>query len=255
MKNSLNNFTAISDFIDKESIDNLSKECVEISKCTGADKNFWFSFDRQPQNIIEDYIIQTIKSINYTGDASGAEWWVRVFNESYMDHPFHLDLDVTLSREKSIVKTPEISTILYLSWDGGPTVITNCEKYEDSEKYEYYPEVPNVVWISNPKPAKFVYWSKPYIHGVFGGPNFQGPRITLMFNLWKQKPLQPECVEYFLSHTLSTKKISTKNTNIDIIPVLKGKDPVSLKLKGDHNMVKCYLYEGLPLGGTYMIVT
>lgn len=254
MKNYCNNLTAISDFIDESSINDLKNECIKICKCKGSDKNFWYSFDNAPTNIIENYIFKTIQTINYSNPVAGAEWWVRVFNESNMDHPFHLDLDVTLSREKHIVNVPDFSSVLYLSWDGGPTVITNCQKYEDTQNFEYYPEIPDVVWMSNPKPGKLTFWYKPYIHGVFGGPNIFGPRVTLMFNLWKQKPLEPECTLYYLNHQISNNKITINNTDIDSIPAIIGKDPVDLNLKGDRNPVKCFLYNGLPLGGTYMII-
>jgi hypothetical protein len=250
----LHNFASISDFISSDTLLALKQECFSISNYPGSEKNFWFSFDRPPSNIIEDYIWKASNHIGFDSSIIGAEWWVRCFKKSFMDHPFHIDLDVSSSVEENIIKTPKFSSVLYLTNDGGPTVITNSAKYEEAEKFDFYPSTPSVVWVSNPKAAKFIYWSKTYIHGVFGGKNFVEPRTTLMFNLWTEKPKYPECRMYDLPHKISQSSAILNSTDYDIIKPVLGQEDTYLKIKGDRNMVKCKLVNGLPAMGTYLVV-
>lgn len=249
------NFSVIDDYITLGSVESLKKECISINRCPNGERNFWYSFDKEPTNIIEKYILETVKNFEYVGESTGAEWWTRVFYEPFEDHGFHVDLDVSLMDKEKICRTPEWSFVTYLSWDGGPTVITNSAKYENTDVFEYYPSTPTVVWLSNPKPGKVICWTKPYIHGVFGGPHIYGPRVTLMFNLWKEKPLDPECSIYTLPHQIENTSVEFSNLSMSTLPVIRGNQPTDLKIKGDRNMVTVNLCEGLPMGGTYMIIT
>lgn len=181
-------------------------------------KTWWYSFNRPPQNIIEEFIFKSSRQHNTFESYIGAEWWIRTHNSKSSSWPFHIDADLGRHRKKEGYISAPFCSVTYLSDYGQPTVLV--DRYHDwtiPTKDGFYITGDNMwtMW-SAPKMGKHISWSLPYFHGVvrdYGDFPEGETRVTLMYNCWKgEKPYAPECIEYNLPYKIS-------EGTVDILPI------------------------------------
>lgn len=196
----------------------LSFICREAENILKIDRkqelNWWFDLNKEPSNCIESYIISVIEELKIKNDYIGAEWWIRDRTRDTDFHALHVDSDVEKNQNGILVET-SISTILYLTDCGGPTVILDEEinnKHSDKILYSY------------PERGKFLYFNTPYIHGVLPGYLNNQKRITLMFNLWKNRPEENLCKEYSIDYPIKDRKISIHSSRKEQIKQTKSNE-------------------------------
>jgi hypothetical protein len=95
-------------------------------------------------------------------------------------HQMHFDSDD--EGRGGVIKNPIVSTILYITDDGGggPSLVTNqkCNSTTLATK----------AWLAHPKTQRLVAFDGSVLHGVVPGKGVVGPRqrrVTLMFAFWK----------------------------------------------------------------------
>jgi hypothetical protein len=189
------------------SANELKREAENIlSHDKDEELTWWYKFDRKPQNIIEDFIYQSARQHNVYHSYAGAEWWIRSHDSISSSWYFHVDGDVDRFRKDGKYVAAPFSTVTYLTDCGQPTVL--LDQYHDWTKEDGLYMIGENDWTfwSSPKAGKQICWSMPYFHGVpanYGDMEEGEKRITLMFNVWKEKPYAPACVEYNLPYEIS----------------------------------------------------
>jgi hypothetical protein len=178
--------------------DNLLDEpsLGKLQQCFAKDAPFWiahgyneyeskgyfsytFTLDSSPRNFIEQYILEMYELIQIEFPEKAdkirvAEWWAHCRPHS-MGHQMHYDSE---NEGEGEIRHPILSSVLYLTECGGPTLVTNQVMGGPlaSKGYMIYPEV-NRVGIFDSK----------YLHGVVPG---RGPkmvherRCTFMIGFW-----------------------------------------------------------------------
>ncbi|CAJ1958128.1 unnamed protein product [Cylindrotheca closterium] len=101
-------------------------------------------------------------------------------------HQMHFDSD---DEGRGGVRNPIISTILYISADGGgPSLVTN-QRLDSSN-------LAHKGWLAHPKTKRLVAFDGRVLHGVVPGKGFSrqkgGRRVTLMFAFWKHIKVRDE---------------------------------------------------------------
>ena len=193
-------------YLDLDSAKALRRECDNILTHDPLEqKTWWYGFDRPPQNILENFIFQSARQHNVFHSYIGAEWWIRSHDSLDSSWIFHVDGDLGQSRRGDQYCAAPFSTITYLTDYGQPTVV--LDYMHDWMKKQFYIMGDNAwTFWSSPKMGKHINWSLPYFHGVphnYGYLPEGEKRVTLMYNVWKTKPWEPECIEYDLKYKIS----------------------------------------------------
>ena len=197
-------------------------------------KTWWYGFERPPQNIVENFIFHSARQHHLFHSYIGAEWWIRTHNNINSRWMFHVDGDLGHSRRSGEYRSAPFSTVTYLSDWGQPTVI--LDKYHDWTRKQFYiTGEDNWSFWSSPKLGKQINWSLPYFHGVVGkyGELPEGEtRVTLMFNCWKTRPWEPECIEYNLPYEISQGEVRLTPEKDTKLPMLEPHGYFRTKLEG-----------------------
>ena len=217
-------------------------------------KTYWYGFHRPPQNIIEEFIYQSSCQHNMFHSYIGAEWWIRTHNKLSSTWDFHVDSDLGHQRRSGKYRAAPFCTITYLSDYGQPTVV--LDRTADWTKDQFFITGDNnwSFWAS-PKMGKHINWSLPYFHGVpanFGYLPEGETRVTLMFNCWKTKPWEPECIEYNLPYNISDGRVTLIPKKDGKLPMLDphgyfntelegGADPISIQYHGYNQQKKSWM--------------
>ena len=150
---------------------------TEIIESTVTDSGtHWYSL-AAPARLLFEQVIQHLRSFVPGGqELVGAEWWLRATTTD-TGFPFHFDRDEGVRR--SIV-SPDVSSILYLSDAGGPTVILDAKPARVS--------APNAGIAVYPRRGRFGLFPGTLLHGVLPGRPSRWPRVTMLVNWWRSVP-------------------------------------------------------------------
>jgi hypothetical protein len=135
----------------------------------------------------------------------GAEWWVqrRAVTNSL---DFHFDIDSCMMHSKKIMRSPDISSIFYLSDVGGPTVVLDQRLGEGMLwGHRLLPANATCTHLIFPTPNQYAIFPGACLHGVMpdilasdsadGNSDVIGEvdqRMTLLVNWWwEDRPLEP----------------------------------------------------------------
>ncbi len=216
---------------------------------------WWYGFEREPQNIIEDFIYQSSRQHHMFHSYIGAEWWIRTHDNISSSWEFHIDSDLGHVRRSGKYRAAPFCTITYLSDWGQPTVL--LDKYADWTRDQcWIIGEDNWSFWSSPKMGKHINWSLPYIHGVVGeyGELPAGEkRVTLMFNCWKTRPWEPECIEYNLPYNISKGKVKLTPTKDGTLDQLEPHGYFNTRLENTEDIV--IQYHGYNQKGKSWMVT
>ena len=132
------------------------------------------------------------------GGIGGGEWWVQLRNTNE-NIGFHVDKDEGVASEEQWMKMPVLSTITYLTNEGGPTLI--LDQASNRGGNVQIPELPTSGVLVYPKKNRHVLFKGNLQHGVvgeFGGKRPVGGnkrRISFLVNWWDKKPMSPYCMD------------------------------------------------------------
>lgn len=127
----------------------------------------------------------------------GAEWWYQVKNKHSGNVNFHYDKDEGFASEYNKMVYPQISTVMYLTNSGSPTLILDMITPDGNDNV---PTVANRSLLSFPIKNKHLTFSGRLMHGVVSSLAKLNPhqyeseennRITLLVNWWTRTPLAP----------------------------------------------------------------
>tara|TARA_B110001452_G_scaffold162334_1_gene135119 strand:+ start:1497 stop:2450 length:954 start_codon:yes stop_codon:yes gene_type:complete len=130
-------------------------------------------------------LAETVKHIMGTslGDFGGVEMWIQRRGANSAMH-LHWDMDEERVRLQHQLRTPAVSVVVYLSDEGGPTLVLRQQLRAPREG-------PRRCWCVWPHAGMVCKFSGDYMHGVLGDPDGQdsgSSRHTLLLNFWRRRP-------------------------------------------------------------------
>ena len=159
-------------------------------------KSFWLPSRMAPRCALEEMAKAVFehhtRGVTYDPERSGAEWWCH-FRGPESDHEygesigFHWDKDEFLADQTAVPPFvhPQISTVLYLSEHGSPTLILE-HRVSASSDQESVPRA----HLSHPAYGKHVSFDGRFLHGVPAQLLVRKPnrgaytRLTFLVNVW-----------------------------------------------------------------------
>lgn len=133
----------------------------------------WLAADATPRCTLERLALAVFESrtagVSYDPARSGAEWWAQVRSEGHPeeDIQFHWDVDESICDTFGLHVQPQISTVLYLTDCGAPTLILRVPgpRYVDSVARDTYGAILDG-FISWPKTGKLISFDGELLHGT-----------------------------------------------------------------------------------------
>ena len=128
------------------------------------------------------------------GGIAGGEWWIQSRNTNE-NIGFHVDKDEGVASEEQWMKMPALSTVTYLTDEGGPTLVLNQSSNRGGNQQT--PELPTQGILVFPKKNRHILFRGNLQHGVvgeFGEKGVNIKRVTFLVNWWDKKPMSPYCM-------------------------------------------------------------
>jgi len=152
------------------------------------------STDEYSYSLVERYILNSLRPrLDPENLATGAEYWVHIKTDEEPSVVFHYDKDESIHER---LEVPLFSAILYLTNDGGPTVVLNQRplRFDKSTRsaptmesyYNHVPTSPDTVWVSFPSVGKLLVLKGEMHHGVLPCEEAGKERVTLVVNFWSR---------------------------------------------------------------------
>lgn len=179
---------------------NLIKNTQKMTKLQLLDKKkFNFTYLEKFIYEMSNFHLEKIDE-NYDINDYYIEYWTKYENyNKNIIHNFHSDKDENEFKQNNTFYHPILSTITYLSDSLYPTIITSISEDKKNNLINLNSDEKNIIFIFSEK-FKHISFNGKYIHGV--SKIFQNilndelinnkPRQTIMFNIWKRKPLNIE---------------------------------------------------------------
>jgi len=136
------------------------------------------------------YLLSELMKDRLPSTWGGCEWWYQVVSYENEGINFHYDKDETQFTLDHSYSHPLMSSIMYLTDIGGPTLILDQQPALKDPYFE--PMTPATGVLSFPEVNKFVIFNGTRLHGVLSSDAHHfSPRITLLINFWEKQPLYP----------------------------------------------------------------
>jgi hypothetical protein len=198
---------------------------------------WWYDPTQPPRCAIEQAIGSLAKQFkfvtNNTNDDStgsndhtrvtGAEWWVQHRNSTTPQF-FHFDTDVgkhSSTNNDALLRCPSLSSILYLTETGGPTVIL-AQRPQVSNwtgRLVLTPPEATECDIMYPRKNRYCLFRGDMLHGVLPSED-NAMRTTLLVNWWTgDRPMSPACSN-------PTPLLLSSLTSVTKVDGLENKDTV-----------------------------
>jgi hypothetical protein len=135
----------------------------------------WTEISEDPKNFLEQ-VIRLLYPLVAPSATRGAEYWARCQPAS-SGFRFHFDRDESPGDR---IVTPLLSSIIYLSNVGGPTLV-----------FDSTPEttkLPKFGVRILPRAGRLATFSGRLLHGVLRGSSNRWPRVAMFINWWTSKP-------------------------------------------------------------------
>jgi hypothetical protein len=181
----------------------LKDAFLEIVDRTLVDRNLliadignsiWFDFERAPADLVEQCITFLYPLAVPDAGCAGAEWWIRITRG---DEPkcWHFDRDERLAELTGIVHHPKVASILYISAEGGPTLVTDQVLIPTQVSTDNSDHLSGVITTATrgaliiPSPNQLLTFPGQLRHCVLPRRTEpQGTRLTLLINWWLAQP-------------------------------------------------------------------
>lgn len=144
---------------------------------TRSKSYFWRPRWMPAHSLIEQVVDRLAEVGEVNARWTGAEVWWRA-QRTNSARPFHFDRDESISDH---VRSPIVSSILYLSDVGGATIIV------DAEAESIRP--PSRAVAVTPRAGRFVTFPGELFHGVMAAEESPLPRVVVLVNWWAERPL------------------------------------------------------------------
>lgn len=155
---------------------------ADFSKRGMASMRYYKASDT-PQNIIERYCHKLLETFEVDkNDIDGFEYWIKDNPPKYFS--IHFDCDEDLRALKQKIVTPYKTSVLYLSDEGGATIVPNITTKQNADPLDESAFSPtyNSISVSPPKKGYVMTFPADSAHGV----EYQeGNRKTCIVNVWK----------------------------------------------------------------------
>jgi hypothetical protein len=199
----------------------LKSALLEANERTLADRNqliadignsIWFDFKRTPADLVEQCITFLYPLAVPNGGCAGAEWWIRITGANE-PKCWHFDRDERLAELTGVIRHPKLASVLYLSAEGGPTLVTDQVLISNSVCAGSFPDLSCVISpamhgaLIKPVPNQFLIFPGQLRHCVLPGTaEAKGSRLTLLINWWLEPPLGlPEVRTGHVAEVLSSR--------------------------------------------------
>lgn len=216
--------TSYEDALDQSLLDSIQSECDRIQQWAvdqgqlmhGKRPTLWLEMAGKKANkiditsksharfyiekailILKKYIMkhpELLPADANVDDIVGAEYWVQIVSGSEGIN-FHYDKDESVASNKGIMLYPLVSSILYLTDIGAPTLIFNQTSIDGNFES---PEIPDNGYLSYPKENRYTIFRGNLQHGVLASAakgSSSGVRKTLLINWWAKAPEPPNTFE------------------------------------------------------------
>ena len=182
-------------------------------------RTHWFGDGDSPRCAIEEAVVQ-LKEIaigggdvdSEDGSRFGCEWWVQKRGHT-SPMVMHFDTDMCLQADTGTARFPTLSSVMYLSASGGPTVVLDqvlaAPGWFSFGQATLAPNEVQELDLIHPHPNQYAVFRGNLLHGVLPGSEARGgasndphglcglggERVTLLVNYWPadDKPAAPCC--------------------------------------------------------------
>mmetsp|Transcript_9170 Transcript_9170/g.23438 ORF Transcript_9170/g.23438 Transcript_9170/m.23438 type:complete len:359 (-) Transcript_9170:81-1157(-) len=143
--------------------------------------SYLYQLSDEPSNVVEAAIAALASPLaarwpTVATDAVAVEWWAHA-RAPAEGHQLHYDLDELAAGRGIRLQHPIVSTVLFLSALGGPTIVT-------SQALGHGGAEPSAAWLTAPVPNRLLAFDGRLLHGVLPGSGSDGDpdsrRVTLM---------------------------------------------------------------------------
>lgn len=159
----------------------------------GYQTTFWFDFDDEPSNVIEEAALTVRPLIQRR--AAGVEWWLSRMRTSNVKVDFHRDRDNARFDDDGVEVHPVVSSLLYLNeCRGGLLAVT--KQPPNARNQAFAPDRHDFDFVA-PKANRFTWFDGKLTHGVLDAEN-QIPgkrlprepslRLAIAINFWAKRP-------------------------------------------------------------------
>lgn len=169
----------------RESVDDL---CTWGIRNPGGCNTFWLGRESAPRTAAEVAGRALLEMVlgDRADDFAGIEWWCKNQSAGLGAH-FHYD---TALADGGLLR-PAYSSVLYLSDEGGPTVV--LDQAADGAS-GCWPEVPQEGHVVMPRVNRWMVFPGELRHGMVPVDEGRDARYVILFNFWSShRPGPPSC--------------------------------------------------------------
>jgi len=191
------------DVIPEDLLQQLAKDCEALATYNTQlpvlqnykKQTYWFPNKVSPRTSFEEAIKYLQPLAKLSSAHVGAEWWIQKIPATGTAGSlgFHVDKDESVASIKQYLVHPEYSSVLYVTSQGGGTLIIDQWSPEGNG---YEPLEPEEGELSMPMRNKYIVFNGELLHGVVPSreSSEEGSRITFLVNFWDHTPEPPNCV-------------------------------------------------------------
>eukprot|EP00927_Polykrikos_kofoidii_P023202 TRINITY_DN21436_c0_g1_i1.p1 TRINITY_DN21436_c0_g1~~TRINITY_DN21436_c0_g1_i1.p1 ORF type:complete len:721 (+),score=97.15 TRINITY_DN21436_c0_g1_i1:56-2218(+) len=169
----------------RESVDDL---CTWGLRNPRGCSTFWLARDaeaRTAAEVVGRFLLEKVLQ-DCLDEFVGIEWWCKNQSAALGAH-FHFD---TAFSDDGLFR-PAYSSVLYLSDEGGPTVVLDQAASLESGRW---PEVPQESYIVMPRVNRWMVFPGELRHGMVPVDGNKRPRWVILYNFWRRhSPGPPTC--------------------------------------------------------------
>ena len=205
--------------LESESAESAAETETSDGGLAAVSRTHWFGDGDSPRCAIEEAVVQ-LKEIAIGGDdvdsedggRFGCEWWVQKRGHT-SPMVMHFDTDMCLQADTGTARFPTLSSVMYLSASGGPTVVLDqvlaAPGWFSFGQATLAPDEVQELDLIHPHPNQYAVFRGNLLHGVLPGSEARGgasndphelcglggERVTLLVNYWPadDKPAAPCC--------------------------------------------------------------
>jgi hypothetical protein len=154
-------------------------------------RSLWFSLDARPRLAVEQAVVRLSRFLPGEVTVAGGEWFVRSGKTS-KGMAWHCDLDGG-SHADGRHRHPRLSSLLYLSEVGGPTLVVDQTVCSPSGMS--LPQSPPGGVAFLPAPNRFGVFPGDRLHAVGAVDDDDRARVTLGINWWPERAHAVHAIE------------------------------------------------------------
>ncbi|KAL3892878.1 MAG: hypothetical protein SGPRY_014695, partial [Prymnesium sp.] len=172
----------------------IREQCLRLETRGAGSSTFWMPAEAQPrcglERLAKAIFTRHTRGVSFPPQRSGAEWWVQVRPAggavTGRSIPFHWDMDLDVMCSHGLAIHPHLSTVTYLTDDGGPTVVVEQRRPDEERGVSLRSR--RAALASFPAVGKHFAFDGRFLHGApaLASPakEVSGQRVTFLVNVW-----------------------------------------------------------------------